>query len=145
LAATRKSAACNLLRAPKKPPRARRAPAGKTAIGGLAQRIVAGDAENLRDKVIMSLDIPASWQGQGAKFEERQAVISEVTDPTAISCLIDEMHTSSSQPGGEGAMGRRQPAQAPPWRGELHAIWGHHAWEYQKYIRQKDKALERRS
>jgi ATP-dependent Clp protease ATP-binding subunit ClpB len=41
--------------APKKQPQRSASPAGKTAIGGLAQRIVAGDApENLRDKVIMS-------------------------------------------------------------------------------------------
>jgi ATP-dependent Clp protease ATP-binding subunit ClpA len=47
------------------------------------------------------------------EVEERQAVISEVTDPTAISCLIDEMHTLESA-WQRGRHGCRQPAQARP-------------------------------
>lgn len=123
---------------------------GKTAIvEGLAQRIVAGDVpENLRDKVIMSLDMGLLVAGAKYKgeFEERlKAVIKEVTDSEGrIVLFIDEMHTLiGAGGGGEGAMDAANLLKPALARGELHAIGATTLKEYQKYI-EKDKALERR-
>ncbi|MDO7846393.1 ATP-dependent chaperone ClpB [Hymenobacter sp. M29] len=123
---------------------------GKTAIvEGLAQRIVAGDVpENLRDKVIMSLDMGLLVAGAKYKgeFEERlKAVIKEVTDSDGqIVLFIDEMHTLiGAGGGGEGAMDAANLLKPALARGELHAIGATTLKEYQKYI-EKDKALERR-
>jgi len=123
---------------------------GKTAIvEGLAQRIVAGDVpENLRDKVIMSLDMGLLVAGAKYKgeFEERlKAVIKEVTDSEGrIVLFIDEMHTLiGAGSGGEGAMDAANLLKPALARGELHAIGATTLKEYQKYI-EKDKALERR-
>ncbi|RSK40139.1 ATP-dependent chaperone ClpB [Hymenobacter perfusus] len=123
---------------------------GKTAIvEGLAQRIVAGDVpENLRDKVIMSLDMGLLIAGAKYKgeFEERlKAVIKEVTDSDGqIILFIDEMHTLiGAGAGGEGAMDAANLLKPALARGELHAIGATTLKEYQKYI-EKDKALERR-
>ncbi|MBT9391831.1 ATP-dependent chaperone ClpB [Hymenobacter sp. NST-14] len=123
---------------------------GKTAIvEGLAQRIVAGDVpENLRDKVIMSLDMGLLIAGAKYKgeFEERlKAVIKEVTDSDGqIILFIDEMHTLiGAGAGGDGAMDAANLLKPALARGELHAIGATTLKEYQKYI-EKDKALERR-
>ena len=123
---------------------------GKTAIvEGLAQRIVAGDVpENLRDKVIMSLDMGLLVAGAKYKgeFEERlKAVIKEVTDSDGqIVLFIDEMHTLiGAGGGGDGAMDAANLLKPALARGELHAIGATTLKEYQKYI-EKDKALERR-
>jgi len=123
---------------------------GKTAIvEGLAQRIVAGDVpENLRDKVIMSLDMGLLVAGAKYKgeFEERlKAVIKEVTDSEGqIVLFIDEMHTLiGAGGGGDGAMDAANLLKPALARGELHAIGATTLKEYQKYI-EKDKALERR-
>jgi ATP-dependent Clp protease ATP-binding subunit ClpB len=123
---------------------------GKTAIvEGLAQRIVAGDVpENLKDKVVMSLDMGLLVAGAKYKgeFEERlKAVIKEVTDSDGqIVLFIDEMHTLiGAGGGGEGAMDAANLLKPALARGELHAIGATTLKEYQKYI-EKDKALERR-
>ncbi|TGE13864.1 ATP-dependent chaperone ClpB [Hymenobacter elongatus] len=123
---------------------------GKTAIvEGLAQRIVAGDIpENLRDKIIMSLDMGLLIAGAKYKgeFEERlKSVIKEVTDSDGqIILFIDEMHTLiGAGGGGEGAMDAANLLKPALARGELHAIGATTLKEYQKYI-EKDKALERR-
>ena len=123
---------------------------GKTAIvEGMAQRIVNGDVpENLKDKVIVSLDMGLLVAGAKYKgeFEERlKAVIKEVTDSNGqIILFIDEIHTLiGAGGGGEGAMDAANLLKPALARGELHAIGATTLKEYQKYI-EKDKALERR-
>ena len=123
---------------------------GKTAIvEGLAQRIVDGDVpENLKDKILVSLDMGLLVAGAKYKgeFEERlKSVIKEVTDSNGqIILFIDEIHTLiGAGGGGEGAMDAANLLKPALARGELHAIGATTLKEYQKYI-EKDKALERR-
>ncbi|MDO4959548.1 MAG: ATP-dependent chaperone ClpB [Prevotellaceae bacterium] len=122
---------------------------GKTAIvEGLAQRIVRGDVpENLKDKMLYSLDMGALVAGAKYKgeFEERlKSVISEVTGADGrIILFIDEIHTLVGAGGGEGAMDAANILKPALARGELRAIGATTLNEYQKYF-EKDKALERR-
>ena len=122
---------------------------GKTAIAeGLAHRIVQGDIpENLRDKIIYSLDMGALIAGAKFKgeFEERlKAVIKEVTSSDGdIVLFIDEIHTLVGAGGGQGAMDAANILKPALARGELRAIGATTLDEYQKYF-EKDKALERR-
>jgi len=122
---------------------------GKTAIAeGLAHRIVDGDVpENLKDKVIYSLDMGALIAGAKYKgeFEERlKAVVKEVTSSEGdIVLFIDEIHTLVGAGGGEGAMDAANILKPALARGELRAIGATTLDEYQKYF-EKDKALERR-
>ena len=122
---------------------------GKTAIAeGLAHRIIQGDVpENLKDKVIYSLDMGALIAGAKYKgeFEERlKAVIKEVTGSDGnIVLFIDEIHTLVGAGGGEGAMDAANILKPALARGELRAIGATTLDEYQKYF-EKDKALERR-
>ena len=122
---------------------------GKTAIAeGLAHRIVDGDVpENLKDKLIFSLDMGALIAGAKYKgeFEERlKAVIKEVTDSEGdIVLFIDEIHTLVGAGGGQGAMDAANILKPALARGELRAIGATTLDEYQKYF-EKDKALERR-
>ncbi|MBU2996056.1 ATP-dependent chaperone ClpB [Cellulophaga baltica] len=122
---------------------------GKTAIAeGLAHRIVQGDVpENLKDKVIYSLDMGALIAGAKYKgeFEERlKAVIKEVTSSDGnIVLFIDEIHTLVGAGGGDGAMDAANILKPALARGELRAIGATTLDEYQKYF-EKDKALERR-
>ncbi len=122
---------------------------GKTAIAeGLAHRIISGDVpENLKDKVIYSLDMGALIAGAKYKgeFEERlKAVIKEVTSADGqIVLFIDEIHTLVGAGGGQGAMDAANILKPALARGELRAIGATTLDEYQKYF-EKDKALERR-
>ncbi|TAI49044.1 ATP-dependent chaperone ClpB [Flagellimonas allohymeniacidonis] len=122
---------------------------GKTAIAeGLAHRIVQGDVpENLKDKVIYSLDMGALIAGAKYKgeFEERlKSVIKEVTSADGgIVLFIDEIHTLVGAGGGQGAMDAANILKPALARGELRAIGATTLDEYQKYF-EKDKALERR-
>lgn len=122
---------------------------GKTAIAeGLAHRIVQGDVpENLKDKVIFSLDMGALIAGAKYKgeFEERlKSVVKEVTSSDGnIILFIDEIHTLVGAGGGEGAMDAANILKPALARGELRAIGATTLDEYQKYF-EKDKALERR-
>ncbi len=122
---------------------------GKTAIAeGLAHRIIQGDVpENLKDKVIYSLDMGALIAGAKYKgeFEERlKAVIKEVTSADGnIVLFIDEIHTLVGAGGGQGAMDAANILKPALARGELRAIGATTLDEYQKYF-EKDKALERR-
>lgn len=122
---------------------------GKTAIAeGLAHRIVQGDVpENLKDKVIYSLDMGALIAGAKYKgeFEERlKAVIKEVISSDGnIVLFIDEIHTLVGAGGGQGAMDAANILKPALARGELRAIGATTLDEYQKYF-EKDKALERR-
>lgn len=122
---------------------------GKTAIAeGLAHRIVDGDVpDNLKDKIVFSLDMGALIAGAKFKgeFEERlKAVVKEVTAADGdIVLFIDEIHTLVGAGGGEGAMDAANILKPALARGELRAIGATTLDEYQKYF-EKDKALERR-
>ncbi|HET8735583.1 MAG TPA: ATP-dependent chaperone ClpB [Pricia sp.] len=122
---------------------------GKTAIAeGLAHRIVQGDVpENLKDKILYSLDMGALIAGAKYKgeFEERlKSVIKEVTSSEGdIVLFIDEIHTLVGAGGGHGAMDAANILKPALARGELRAIGATTLDEYQKYF-EKDKALERR-
>ncbi|MFY7728459.1 MAG: ATP-dependent chaperone ClpB, partial [Flavobacterium sp.] len=122
---------------------------GKTAIAeGLAHRIIQGDVpENLKNKVVYSLDMGALIAGAKYKgeFEERlKSVVKEVTSAEGdIVLFIDEIHTLVGAGGGEGAMDAANILKPALARGELRAIGATTLNEYQKYF-EKDKALERR-
>ena len=122
---------------------------GKTAIAeGLAHRIIQGDVpENLKDKIVYSLDMGALIAGAKYKgeFEERlKSVIKEVTSSNGdIILFIDEIHTLVGAGGGQGAMDAANILKPALARGELRAIGATTLDEYQKYF-EKDKALERR-
>jgi ATP-dependent Clp protease ATP-binding subunit ClpB len=122
---------------------------GKTAIAeGLAHRIIDGDVpENLKDKIVFSLDMGALIAGAKYKgeFEERlKSVVKEVTAAEGdIVLFIDEIHTLVGAGGGEGAMDAANILKPALARGELRAIGATTLDEYQKYF-EKDKALERR-
>ena len=122
---------------------------GKTAIAeGLAHRIVDGDVpDNLKDKIVFSLDMGALIAGAKYKgeFEERlKSVVKEVIASEGdIVLFIDEIHTLVGAGGGEGAMDAANILKPALARGELRAIGATTLDEYQKYF-EKDKALERR-
>ena len=122
---------------------------GKTAIAeGLAHRIVDGDVpENLKDKIVFSLDMGSLIAGAKYKgeFEERlKSVVKEVIGAEGdIVLFIDEIHTLVGAGGGEGAMDAANILKPALARGELRAIGATTLDEYQKYF-EKDKALERR-
>jgi ATP-dependent Clp protease ATP-binding subunit ClpB len=122
---------------------------GKTAIAeGLAHRIVDGDVpDNLKDKIVFSLDMGALIAGAKYKgeFEERlKSVVKEVTSAEGdIVLFIDEIHTLVGAGGGDGAMDAANILKPALARGELRAIGATTLNEYQKYF-EKDKALERR-
>lgn len=122
---------------------------GKTAIAeGIAQRIVHGDvAENLRNKLIYSLDMGALIAGakyQG-EFEERlKSVVKEVIESQGeIILYIDEIHTLVGAGKSSGAMDAANILKPALARGELRTVGSTTLDEYQKYFEQ-DKALERR-
>jgi len=122
---------------------------GKTAIvEGLAHRILRGDIpENLKNKVIYSLDMGALIAGAKYKgeFEERlKSVINEVIKSDGnVILFIDEIHTLVGAGKGEGAMDAANILKPALARGELRSIGATTLDEYQKYF-EKDKALERR-
>ena len=122
---------------------------GKTAIAeGLAHRLVRGDVpDNLKDKVIYSLDMGALVAGAKYKgeFEERlKAVVKEVvSEEGRIVLFIDEIHTLVGAGGGQGAMDAANILKPALARGELRAVGATTLDEFQKYF-EKDKALERR-
>ena len=122
---------------------------GKTAIAeGIAQRIVSGDVpENLKDKVVYSLDMGALVAGAKYKgeFEERlKAVVKEVIAAEGrVLLFIDEIHTLVGAGKSDGAMDAANILKPALARGELRTIGATTLDEYQKYF-EKDKALERR-
>ncbi|GAB5418492.1 MAG: ATP-dependent chaperone ClpB [Crocinitomicaceae bacterium] len=123
---------------------------GKTAIAeGIAHRIIEGDVpENLKSKIVYSLDMGALIAGAKYKgeFEERlKSVVKEVTKAAGeIILFIDEIHTLvGAGGGGEGAMDAANILKPALARGELRAVGATTLNEYQKYF-EKDKALVRR-
>lgn len=122
---------------------------GKTAIAeGLAQKIVDGAVpENLKDKIVYSLDMGALIAGakyQG-EFEERlKGVVKDVVDSQGqIILFIDEIHTLVGAGKSSGAMDASNILKPALARGELRTIGSTTLDEYQKYF-EADKALERR-
>ena len=122
---------------------------GKTAIAeGIAHRIVDGDVpENLKNKIVYSLDMGALIAGAKYKgeFEERlKAVVKEVTAAEGeVLLFIDEIHTLVGAGKSDGAMDAANILKPALARGELRTIGATTLDEYQKYF-EKDKALERR-
>jgi len=115
---------------------------------GLAHRIITCDVpENLKSKIIFSLDMGSLVAGAKFKgeFEERlKSVVKEVTSADGeIILFIDEIHVLVGAGGGEGAMDAANILKPALARGELKAVGATTLAEYQKYI-EKDKALERR-
>ena len=122
---------------------------GKTAIAeGIAHRIINGEVpENLRSKLIYSLDMGALIAGAKYKgeFEERlKSVVREVVDTNGeVLLFIDEIHTLVGAGKGDGAMDAANILKPALARGELRTIGATTLDEFQKYFEQ-DKALERR-
>jgi len=121
---------------------------GKTAVvEGLAQKIADGRVpENLRDKIIVTLDIPAMIAGAKyrGEFEERMKnVMEEVRKNDSIILFIDEIHTIIGAGAAEGAVDAANIIKPALSRSELQVIGATTLTEYRKHI-EKDAALERR-
>ena len=121
---------------------------GKTAVvEGLAQRIVNGNVpENLKEKVIVTLDIAAMIAGAKyrGEFEERfKSVMEEVRKNSNLILFIDEIHTIIGAGAAEGAVDAANIIKPALARGEMQVIGATTISEYRKHI-EKDAALERR-
>jgi ATP-dependent Clp protease ATP-binding subunit ClpC len=122
---------------------------GKTAIvDGIAQAIVDGGVpEQLRDKRIVSIDLPAMLAGTRFRgdFEERLTnLMDEVSaHKSEIIVFIDEIHTVVGAGGsGEGGMDAGNILKPRLARGDLHLVGATTLKEYRGI--EKDPALERR-
>ncbi|UFS59201.1 ATP-dependent Clp protease ATP-binding subunit [Subtercola endophyticus] len=122
---------------------------GKTAIvAGLAQAIVDGGVpEQLRDKRVVSLDLPAMLAGTKYRgdFEERLTkLMDEITaHKSELIVFIDEIHTVVGAGGsGEGGMDAGNILKPRLARGDLHLVGATTLKEYRGI--EKDPALERR-
>ncbi|MCS5720057.1 ATP-dependent Clp protease ATP-binding subunit [Herbiconiux sp. CPCC 205763] len=122
---------------------------GKTAIvDGIAQAIVDGVVpEQLRDKRVVSLDLPAMLAGTRFRgdFEERLTnLMDEISaHKNEIIVFIDEIHTVVGAGGsGEGGMDAGNILKPRLARGDLHLVGATTLKEYRGI--EKDPALERR-
>jgi len=122
---------------------------GKTAVvEGLAQAIVAAEVpEQLRDKRVIALDLPAMLAGTRYRgdFEERLTkTMDEIAERSdQIIVFVDEVHTVvGAGAGGEGAMDAGNILKPRLARGELHLVGATTLKEYRTI--EKDPALERR-
>ncbi|MHA7987649.1 ATP-dependent Clp protease ATP-binding subunit [Rathayibacter sp. CAU 1779] len=122
---------------------------GKTAIvEGLAQAIVDGGVpEQLRDKRIVSLDLPGMLAGTRYRgdFEERLTkTMDEIADRKGeLIVFIDEVHTVMGAGGaGDGGMDAGNILKPRLAKGDLHLVGATTLKEYR--IIEKDPALERR-
>ena len=121
---------------------------GKTAVvEGLAQRIADGDVpDNLRDRIIVTLDIPGMIAGAKyrGEFEERlKNVMEEVRKNPSVILFIDELHTIIGAGAAEGAVDAANIIKPALARGELHIIGATTIEEFRRHI-ERDAALERR-
>ncbi|GLK19092.1 ATP-dependent Clp protease ATP-binding subunit [Herbiconiux flava] len=122
---------------------------GKTAIvDGIAQAIVDGGVpEQLRDKRVVSLDLPAMLAGTKFRgdFEERlTSLMDEISaHKDELIVFIDELHTVVGAGGsGEGGMDAGNILKPRLARGDLHLLGATTLKEYRAI--EKDPALERR-
>jgi ATP-dependent Clp protease ATP-binding subunit ClpC len=122
---------------------------GKTAIvEGLAQAIVDGGVpEQLRDKRVLSLDLPALLAGTKYRgdFEERlTTVMDEISaHKNEIIVFIDEVHSVVGAGGaGDSGMDAGNILKPRLARGDLHLVGATTLKEYRTI--EKDPALERR-
>ena len=122
---------------------------GKTAIAeGLAQAIVEGGVpEQLRDKRVVSLDMPAMLAGTKYRgdFEERlTTVMDEISaHKNEIIVFIDEVHSVVGAGGaGDSGMDAGNILKPRLARGDLHLVGATTLKEYRTI--EKDPALERR-
>lgn len=122
---------------------------GKTAIvEGLARAIVGGEVpEQLRDKRVIALDLPAMLSGTRYRgdFEERLTkTMDEIAAHTGeLIVFVDEIHTVVGAGGsGEGGMDAGNILKPRLARGELHLVGATTLSEYRRI--EKDAALERR-
>jgi ATP-dependent Clp protease ATP-binding subunit ClpC len=122
---------------------------GKTAIiEGFAQAIVAGEVpEQLRDKRVLALDLPAMLSGTRYRgdFEERLTkLMDEITArKSELIIFIDELHTVVGAGGaGDGGMDAGNILKPRLARGDLHVVGATTLKEYRRI--EKDPALERR-
>jgi ATP-dependent Clp protease ATP-binding subunit ClpC len=122
---------------------------GKTAIvEGLAQAIVDGIVpEQLRDKRVISLDLPGMLAGTRYRgdFEERlTTLMDEIAQRKGeLIVFIDEVHTvMGAGSGGEGGMDAGNILKPRLAKGDLHLVGATTLKEYRQI--EKDPALERR-
>ena len=121
---------------------------GKTAVvEGFAQRIIEEKVpDNLKDKIVISLDISSMVAGAKYRgdFEERiKKVINEVKNSSNVILFIDEIHMIVGAGAAEGAIDAANILKPILSRGEIQVIGATTLKEYRKYI-EKDQALERR-
>ena len=121
---------------------------GKTAvIEGLAEKIVFEQVpQNLKDKKIITLDIPSMVAGAKYRgdFEDRvKKVLEEVKKSNNIILFIDEIHMIVGAGAAEGAIDAASILKPLLARGDIQVIGATTINEYRKYI-EKDSALERR-
>ena len=121
---------------------------GKTAVAeGLAQRIAAGDVpEDLLDRRILSLDLPAMLAGTKyrGEFEERvKSAVAEVKRAGNIILFLDELHTVVGAGSAEGSIDAGNIIKPALGRGEIRVLGATTLEEYRRHI-EKDAALERR-
>ena len=121
---------------------------GKTAVAeGLALCVSRGQAPaELRDKRIVSLDIPALLAGTKYRgdFEERvKSVLRDVKRAGDVILFIDELHTIIGAGSAEGAIDVANILKPALGRGEVQIIGATTPEEYRRHI-EKDAALERR-
>ena len=121
---------------------------GKTAVAeGLALCVSRGQAPaELRDKRIVSLDIPALLAGTKYRgdFEERvKSVLRDVKRAGDVILFIDELHTIIGAGSAEGAIDAANILKPALGRGEVQIIGATTPEEYHRHI-EKDAALERR-
>ena len=121
---------------------------GKTAVAeGLALQLARGEGpEELRQKRIVSLDIPAMLAGTKYRgdFEERvKAVLKDVRRAGDVILFIDELHTIVGAGSAEGAIDAANILKPALGRGEVQIIGATTPEEYRRHI-EKDAALERR-
>ncbi len=120
---------------------------GKSAIvEGLALRIVNHQAEALKDKRIITLDVASMVAGTTyrGQFEERMKnVITELQNHPEVILFIDEIHTIIGAGNAQGSLDAANILKPALARGEVQCIGATTTNEFRTSI-EKDGALERR-